>query len=220
MLVCVTVKHLSWLFCACVAHAEALLWAVYGRNVLQADMLAKHLSWLFWVCCTCRVFTQYCVRQKRAESLLCAVYGRNMPNLYSVLCMAETCQIFVLCMAETSRVFTLCCVWQNHAESLLWAVCGRSMPNLYSGLCVAETCRVFILCHRNVLQPDVLEEHVMSVVMKHLSLMDTVRHLSAVAQQQSEDYILLSSVVDEVYRRFDVLLRQLQVSRLPKRRKL
>ena len=193
-----------------------------------------HVPCLYSVLCTaetCRIFTLRCVWQKHAESLrcvwqkhaeslLCAVYGRNMPNLYSVLCMAETCQIFVLCMAETYRVFTLCCVWQNHAESLLWAVCGRSMPNLYSGLCVAETCRVFFLCHRNVLQPDVLEEHVMSVVMKHLSLMDTVRHLSAVAQQQSEDYILLSSVVDEVYRRFDVLLRQLQVSPLPKRRKL
>ncbi|KAL8604631.1 hypothetical protein ACOMHN_013411 [Nucella lapillus] len=63
---------------------------------------------------------------------------------------------------------------------------------------------------KNVLQPDLLEEHVMSVVMKHLSLMDTVRHLSAVAQQQSEDYVLLSSVVEEVYRRYDVLLRQLQ----------
>ncbi|KAK7087914.1 probable E3 ubiquitin-protein ligase HECTD4 isoform X2 [Littorina saxatilis] len=63
---------------------------------------------------------------------------------------------------------------------------------------------------KNVLQPDVLEEHVMSAVMKHLSLMDTVRHLSSVAQQQNEDYILLSSVVDEVYRRFDVLLRHLQ----------
>ena len=67
------------------------------------------------------------------------------------------------------------------------------------------------VCDRNVLQPDLLEEHVMSAVMKHLSLMDTVRHLSAAAQQQNEDYVLLSSVVDEVYRRYDVLLRQLQV---------
>ena len=56
----------------------------------------------------------------------------------------------------------------------------------------------------------------MSVVMKHLSLMDTVRHLSSVAQQQNEDYLLLSSIVDEVYRRFDVLLRQLQVSHAEK----
>ena len=75
---------------------------------------------------------------------------------------------------------------------------------------------LFNLCPRNVLQPDVLEEHVMSVVMKHLSLMDTVRHLSSVAQQQNEDYLLLSSIVDEVYRRFDVLLRQLQVSHAEK----
>jgi hypothetical protein len=59
----------------------------------------------------------------------------------------------------------------------------------------------------------VLEEHVMSTVMKHLSLMDTVRHLSSVAQPDNEDYMLLSSVVEEVYRRFDVLLRQLQVRR-------
>ncbi|XP_025090246.1 probable E3 ubiquitin-protein ligase HECTD4 isoform X2 [Pomacea canaliculata] len=63
---------------------------------------------------------------------------------------------------------------------------------------------------RNVLQPETLEEHIISAVVKHLSLMDTVRHLSSGAQQQSEDYLLLSSVVDEVYRRFDVLLRQLQ----------
>ena len=144
----------------------------------------------------------------------------HVPCLYSVLCMAETCRIFTLRCVWQKHAESLCCVWQKHTESLLCAVYGRIMPNLYSGLCVAETCWVFILCHRNVLQPDVLEEHVMSVVMKHLSLMDTVRHLSAVAQQQSEDYILLSSVVDEVYRRFDVLLRQLQVSPLPKRRKL
>ncbi|KAK7506010.1 hypothetical protein BaRGS_00002732 [Batillaria attramentaria] len=63
---------------------------------------------------------------------------------------------------------------------------------------------------KNVLHPETLEEHVISAVMKHLSLMDTVRHLSVGAEQQSEDYILLSSVVDEVYRRYDVLLRQLQ----------
>lgn len=76
---------------------------------------------------------------------------------------------------------------------------------LADGIIVSGICR-------NVLQPETLEEHIISAVVKHLSLMDTVRHLSSGAQQQSEDYLLLSSVVDEVYRRFDVLLRQLQVS--------
>ena len=42
MLVCVTETPVMAVLC--VAHAEALLWAVYGRNVLQPDMLVKHLS--------------------------------------------------------------------------------------------------------------------------------------------------------------------------------
>ncbi|KAK3084084.1 hypothetical protein FSP39_007865 [Pinctada imbricata] len=63
---------------------------------------------------------------------------------------------------------------------------------------------------QKVLQPEILEEKVISTVLKHLSLMDTVRHLTAVEEGQTEDFFLLMTVLEEVYKRYDSLLRQLQ----------
>lgn len=71
---------------------------------------------------------------------------------------------------------------------------------------------VFIFC-REVIELDVLEEKIISTVIKHLSLSDTVRALPTIDNQQSESFMLLRAVMEEVYRRLDALIRQLQVCR-------
>lgn len=66
-------------------------------------------------------------------------------------------------------------------------------------------------CCREALQPEVLEECILSATIKHLSLSDIVHHLATIQEQQADDFWLLSNIMEEVYRRFDALLRQLQV---------
>ena len=51
----------------------------------------------------------------------------------------------------------------------------------------------------------------MSAVVKHLGLQETVRYFTPSKEQQTDDFMLLSSVMEEVCRRFDALIRQLQV---------
>ena len=65
---------------------------------------------------------------------------------------------------------------------------------------------------REVIQPDVLEERVVSTVIKHLSLSDIVQQLPTTEHQMSEELSLLQSVLQEVYKRLDALIRQLQVN--------
>ena len=67
-------------------------------------------------------------------------------------------------------------------------------------------------CFREVLEFASLEERLLSVVIKHLSLSDTVSHLGKpTAPGREEETALLNLVVDEVFRRLDALVRQLQV---------
>ncbi|OWF52164.1 E3 ubiquitin-protein ligase HECTD4 [Mizuhopecten yessoensis] len=63
---------------------------------------------------------------------------------------------------------------------------------------------------REILQPDVLEERIVSTVIKHLSLEDTVHHIMSEEQEHSDEFSLLCVVVEEVYRRYNTLMRQLQ----------
>jgi hypothetical protein len=65
---------------------------------------------------------------------------------------------------------------------------------------------------REVIQPDVLEERVVSTVIKHLSLSYIVQQLPTTEHQMSEELSLLQSVLQEVYKRLDALIRQLQVN--------
>ncbi|XP_063396384.1 probable E3 ubiquitin-protein ligase HECTD4 [Mytilus trossulus] len=76
------------------------------------------------------------------------------------------------------------------------------------------------LCHRptqtlrpsirEVIQPDILEERVISTVIKHLSLTEIVHQLPSAENQNPEEFSLLQSVLQEVYKRLDALIRQLQ----------
>ncbi|ESO97623.1 hypothetical protein LOTGIDRAFT_228255 [Lottia gigantea] len=63
---------------------------------------------------------------------------------------------------------------------------------------------------KEIIQPLILEEMIMSAVVKHLSLMDALRSLADIQKHETEEFWLLSSVVDEVFRRCDALIRQLQ----------
>lgn len=63
-----------------------------------------------------------------------------------------------------------------------------------------------------MINPDDLEERVVSTVLKHLSLQETVFKLAKAENQQTEESILLRAVIQEVYSKIDSLLRQLQVT--------
>lgn len=63
-----------------------------------------------------------------------------------------------------------------------------------------------------------LEESILSAVIKHLSLSDTVRHLTTHEQGHSHEYFLLQEVVSETYRKLHAMIRQLQVSDTFRRR--
>ncbi|XP_014675681.1 PREDICTED: LOW QUALITY PROTEIN: probable E3 ubiquitin-protein ligase HECTD4 [Priapulus caudatus] len=63
---------------------------------------------------------------------------------------------------------------------------------------------------REVIEPEKIEESIVSAVVKHLGLADTVRHLVAIQQHDSEEYCLLCVVLIDTYRKMDSLLRQLQ----------
>lgn len=62
---------------------------------------------------------------------------------------------------------------------------------------------------RDVINPDFLEERVISAALKHSSLTESLHCLSQ-NQQQTEEFLLLSSVTEEVFKRIDALVRQLQ----------
>ena len=56
-----------------------------------------------------------------------------------------------------------------------------------------------------------LEESIISATLKHLSLVDTVRHLVSHEEHNTEEYRLLKEVMSELYRKINALIRQLQV---------
>lgn len=64
---------------------------------------------------------------------------------------------------------------------------------------------------REAIQYDVMQECIVSAVVKHLGLQETVRYFTPSKEQMTDDFMLLSSVMEEVCRRFDALIRQLQV---------
>ena len=64
---------------------------------------------------------------------------------------------------------------------------------------------------REAIQYEVMQECLVSAVVKHLGLQETVRYFTPSKEQQTDDFMLLSSVMEEVCRRFDALIRQLQV---------
>ena len=64
---------------------------------------------------------------------------------------------------------------------------------------------------KTVLQVDVLEESVISAVAKHLGIADFVRNLKNVQDKEGEELTVLTVILEETYRRFEVFIRQLQI---------
>lgn len=65
---------------------------------------------------------------------------------------------------------------------------------------------------RQALEPEAIEEVILSAVIRHLNLYDTVHGLELlqVASAESSEYVKLCEVMREVFRRIDGIMRQLQ----------
>ena len=69
--------------------------------------------------------------------------------------------------------------------------------------------------HREVIQPDVMEEMVVSCVIKHLNLVDALQSLINFQYQEehAEEYDLLYKIMGETFKKLNAMERQLQVSK-------
>ncbi|XP_053376531.1 probable E3 ubiquitin-protein ligase HECTD4 [Mercenaria mercenaria] len=63
---------------------------------------------------------------------------------------------------------------------------------------------------KEAIKPDVILERVVSAIVKHLGLEDTVRFFTPSKESQTDEFVLLTSVMEEICRRTDALVRQLQ----------
>lgn len=78
-----------------------------------------------------------------------------------------------------------------------------------------STCLTDVRCHRReVIQPDVMEEMVVSCVIKHLNLVDALQSLINFQYQEehAEEYDLLCKIMGETFKKLNAMERQLQVS--------
>ena len=74
---------------------------------------------------------------------------------------------------------------------------------------------LFHLLHREAIKPDIIQERIVSAVIKHLGLEETVRYFTPSKESETDEFVLLTSVMEEICRRTDALIRQLQVSGNP-----
>lgn len=67
---------------------------------------------------------------------------------------------------------------------------------------------------REVIRPDVMEEVIVSCVIKHLSLMDALQSLVnyQYREDHAEEYDLLCKIMAETFKKINAMERQLQVS--------
>lgn len=72
--------------------------------------------------------------------------------------------------------------------------------------------------NREVIQPDVMEEMVVSCVIKHLNLVDALQSLINFQYQEehAEEYDLLCKIMGETFKKLNAMERQLQVKRAVK----
>lgn len=72
----------------------------------------------------------------------------------------------------------------------------------------------FCCNRREVIQPDVMEEMVVSCVIKHLNLVDALQSLINFQYQEehAEEYDLLCKIMGETFKKLNAMERQLQVS--------
>lgn len=83
-----------------------------------------------------------------------------------------------------------------------------------------EVCSLFLLNQlgftynpREVIQPEVMEEMVVSCVIKHLNLVDALQSLINFQYQEehAEEYDLLCKIMGETFKKLNAMERQLQV---------
>ncbi|WAR02868.1 HECD4-like protein [Mya arenaria] len=63
---------------------------------------------------------------------------------------------------------------------------------------------------REAIKPDVILERVVSAIVKHLGLEETVRFFTPAKESQTDEFMLLQCVMEEICRKTDALTRQLQ----------
>lgn len=75
-------------------------------------------------------------------------------------------------------------------------------------ICLFSTCNI-----REVIQPEVMEEMVVSCVIKHLNLVDALQSLINFQYQEehAEEYDLLCKIMGETFKKLNAMERQLQV---------
>lgn len=73
---------------------------------------------------------------------------------------------------------------------------------------------LFSLFSREVIRPDVMEEVIVSCVIKHLSLVDALQSLVnyQYREDHTEEYDLLCKIMAETFKKINAMERQLQVS--------
>lgn len=85
---------------------------------------------------------------------------------------------------------------------------------------VVQVCLLFLLNQlgfasnpREVIQPEVMEEMVVSCVIKHLNLVDALQSLINFQYQEehAEEYDLLCKIMGETFKKLNAMERQLQV---------
>ena len=64
---------------------------------------------------------------------------------------------------------------------------------------------------RDVIQPEVLQESILSAALRHLALGDTVSQLAWHQAHQTDELQLLTDVMTELYCKLYAIIRQLQV---------
>lgn len=74
--------------------------------------------------------------------------------------------------------------------------------------------RFFLVFEREVIRPDVMEEVIVSCVIKHLSLVDALQSLVnyQYREDHTEEYDLLCKIMAETFKKINAMERQLQVS--------
>jgi len=77
--------------------------------------------------------------------------------------------------------------------------------------CNVTTGVSFLLHCREAIQPEILEESILSAVIKHFDLTDTVRNITQHEEHQTEEFLLLKDIMSETYKHTYAMIRQLQV---------
>jgi hypothetical protein len=107
------------------------------------------------------------------------------------------------------------CIWKSTSSIETSELCSFFFPwEIMKKLKSLTTCKIPVLRSslRSVICPEMLEEKILTVVIKHLGLSETVNNHAMWEQDNSSPEIfILSELVSEVYLKISSLIRRLQV---------